>query len=154
MKHRTEEEIAAVILEAVANTNRATQTIIMYKAYLTFVQVKYFLACLLEKGLIEYQKEERLYTITDKGIHFIQIYNQLNQLQVSNSNNNNMLTTMDIREYENVEVTTQVTKTHRHKSSYLSYENLRANRWKCEKCEKIFANLKEIKLHKVEYHSY
>ena len=65
-----------------------------------------------------------------------------------------MLTTMGIREYENVEVTTQVTKTHRHKSSYLSYKNLRANRWKCEKCEKIFANLKEIKLHKVEHHSY
>ena len=39
MKHRTKEEIAALILEAVVNTNRATQTIIMYKAYLTFALV-------------------------------------------------------------------------------------------------------------------
>ena len=68
MKHRAKEEIAALILEAVVNTNRATQTIIMYKAYLTYAQLKLFLSSLLEKGLIDYQKEDRLYTITEKGI--------------------------------------------------------------------------------------
>jgi predicted transcriptional regulator len=57
MKHRTEEEIAALILEAVANTNIATQTIIMYKAYLSYAQLKRFLSSLLEKGLIDYAKE-------------------------------------------------------------------------------------------------
>jgi predicted transcriptional regulator len=164
MKHRTEEEITTLILEAVNNTDRATQTIIMYKAYLTFAQLKRFLLCLLEKGLVDYQKEERLYTITDKGMRFLQVYNQFNQLQASisnnNSNNNIMLTTTGAREYAKMEVNTQVTKTHKSsssgssQSSYLSYGNLRANRSKCEKCEKIFSSLKEMKLHKVEYHSY
>jgi predicted transcriptional regulator len=36
----------------------------MYKAYLTHVQLKQFLSSLMEKGLIEYHKEDRLYTIT------------------------------------------------------------------------------------------
>jgi hypothetical protein len=34
-------------------------------------------------------------------------------------------------------------------------QRARANhRWKCEKCLALFANHKELKLHKVEYHSY
>ncbi|MGA9172342.1 MAG: winged helix-turn-helix domain-containing protein [Nitrososphaeraceae archaeon] len=66
MKHRTQEEIAALILEVIANSNSgATQTIIMYKAYLSFVQLKRFLSSLLERGLIDYQKEDRLYTIRE-----------------------------------------------------------------------------------------
>jgi predicted transcriptional regulator len=85
VKHRTEEEISALILQSIASTNnRATQTIILHKAYLAFAQLKRFLAHLLEKGLIQYHKEQRIYTITQKGMHFLQVYNQLNQLQVSN----------------------------------------------------------------------
>jgi DNA-binding PadR family transcriptional regulator len=56
----------------------------MFKAHLTYSQLKQFLSSLLEKGLIEYHKEDRLYTITEKGIHFLQVYNQFNQLQKSN----------------------------------------------------------------------
>ena len=84
MKHRSKEEIAALVLEAIVNTNRPTQTMIMYKAYLTHVQLKEFLASLMEKGLIEYHKLERIYTITEKGIHFLQVYNELSQPRTSN----------------------------------------------------------------------
>ena len=38
--------------------------------------------------------------------------------------------------------------------NYLTYEQARSNQWKCEKCHKLLANLKELKLHKLEYHSY
>jgi formylmethanofuran dehydrogenase subunit E len=38
--------------------------------------------------------------------------------------------------------------------SYLTFEQARANHWRCDKCEKLFPNLKELKLHKIEYHSY
>jgi hypothetical protein len=38
--------------------------------------------------------------------------------------------------------------------SYLTFEQARANQWKCEKCQKLHPNLKELKLHKLEYHSY
>jgi predicted transcriptional regulator len=147
LKHRSKEEIAALILEAIVHTNRATQTIIMYKAYLTHVQLKQFLSSLLEKGLIQYQKEDRLYTITEKGIHFLQVYNQLNQLQTSDILN----TTTELQIIEPRQVANE-------QSNYLAvYNNKRGqanHRWKCEKCLRQFANHKEIKLHKVEYHSY
>ena len=129
MKHRSKEEIAALVLEAIVNTNRPTQTMIMYKAYLTHVQLKEFLASLMEKGLIEYNKLERIYTITEKGMHFLEVYNQLNQLHTSN-----ILKTTTSTELQTI------TRTN--------------NRWKCEKCLIPFANLKLLKLHKVENHSY
>ena len=154
MKHRTQEEITALILEVIANNrNATTQTIIMYKAYLTFAQLKRFLSSLLEKGIIDYQKEDQLYTITEKGILLLQIYNQLIQLQTSNNNNN--MSIMAVNKYENVEEPTQVINGYKSgQSSYISYESPRASRWKCEKCQRMFTNLKEMKLHKVEYHSY
>jgi len=48
-------------------------------------------------------------------------------------------------------------KTKRYESrdtTYTSYEQARANQWKCEKCAKLFGTLKELKLHKIELHSY
>ena len=56
----------------------------MYKSYLGHAQLKQFLSSLLEKGLIEYQNEDRVYIITEKGTHFLQVYNELNELQTSN----------------------------------------------------------------------
>ena len=141
MKHRSKEEIAALVLEAIVNTDRPTQTMIMYKAYLTHVQLKEILASLVEKGLIEYHKLERIYTITEKGMHFLEVYNQLSQLQTSN-----ILKTTTSTELQTIgpkQVPNQ-------QGSYLATHN----RWKCEKCLVPFANLKLLKLHKVENHSY
>jgi predicted transcriptional regulator len=152
LKHRTKEEITALILEAIVHTNRATQTIIMYKAYLTHVQLKQFLSSLSEKGLIEYHKEDRLYTITEKGMHFSQVYNQLNQLQTSNMSN----TTNKFQIIESAQVADEHGSG---QSSYLAVYNNKQraqakHRWRCEKCPALFANHKELKLHKVVYHSY
>jgi predicted transcriptional regulator len=141
LKHRSKEEIAALVLEAIVNTNRPTQTMIMYKAYLTHVQLKEILASLMEKGLIEYHKLERIYTITEKGIHFLQVYNHLNQLQTSN-----ILKTITPTELQTIEST----QTSKQQGSFLATHN----RWKCEKCLVPFATLKLLKLHKEEYHSY
>lgn len=145
MKHRSKEEIAALVLEAIVNTHRPTQTMIMYRAYLTHVQLKEFLASLMEKGLIEYHKLERIYTITEKGIHFLEVYNQLNQLQTSN-----ILKTTTSTELQTIEPT----EVSNQQSSYLATITRTNNRWKCEKCLVPFANLKLLKLHKVENHSY
>jgi predicted transcriptional regulator len=151
LKHRSKEEIAALILEVVFNTNRATQTIIMYKAYLSYAQVKQFLSSLLEKGLIEYQKADRFYTITEKGMHFLQVYNQLNQLQPSNVLNTTT-------EFQIIEPTQVANEHESRQSNYLPiYDEQRARtnrRRKCERCLRLFANHKELKLHKSEYHSY
>ena len=151
MKHRSKEEITALILEAIVNTNRPTQTMIMYKAYLTHVQLKEFLSSLIEKDLIQYHKLERIYTITEKGMHFLEVYNQLNQLQTSDVFNT-------AREFRTIEPTQVADE---HQSSYLAMDNnkqrTQANhrrKVECEKCPAMFANHKELKLHKAEYHSY
>ncbi len=145
MKHRSKEEIAALVLEAIVDTHRPTQTMIMYKAYLTHVQLKEFLASLVEKGLIEYHKLERIYTITEKGMHFLEVYNQLNQLQTSN-----ILKTTTSTELQTI----GPTQVPNQQGSYLATITRTNNRWKCEKCLVPFANLKLLKLHKVENHSY
>lgn len=150
MKHRSETERIALILEAInCNSNKRgeSQTRIMYKAYLSHSQLKEYLSVLLEKGLIEYQKEDRLYTITQRGIHFIQIYNQ--QLQISN----NMFTSTN--KYQSAG-STPATGFKSGESSYLTFSEVATanHRWKCEKCEKPLVSMKELKLHKFEYHSY
>ena len=147
MKHRSKEEIAALVLEAIVNTHRPTQTMIMYKAYLTHVQLKQFLASLIEQGLIKYHNLERIYTITEKGMHFLEVYNQFNQLRPSN-----ILKTSTSTELQGIEPTE--ISNHQSSSSYPATITRTNNRWKCEKCLVPFANLKLLKLHKVENHSY
>jgi predicted transcriptional regulator len=55
MKYRSRTEIVSMILEA-ANGG-ATKTKIMYKAFLSYNQLKEYLSVLIENNLIEYHDE-------------------------------------------------------------------------------------------------
>jgi predicted transcriptional regulator len=118
---------------------------IHYKAYLTHVQLKQFLASLIEQGLIEYHNLERIYIITEKGMHFLEVYNQFNQLQPSNTLNSTST------EFQTMEAMQEL---NHQSTSHIATITRTNNRWKCEKCLVPFANLKLLKLHKVENHSY
>jgi predicted transcriptional regulator len=84
MKYRSRSDIIGLILEA-ANGG-ATKTKIMYKAFLSFAQLREYLSMLAEKGLIEYEEGLQKYRTTDKGIRLLQIYNQMNdELVVANN---------------------------------------------------------------------
>jgi predicted transcriptional regulator len=76
MKYRSRSDIIGLILEA-ANGG-ATKTKIMYKAFLSFAQLREYLSMLSEKGLIEYQDGIQRYKTTEKGIRLLHIYNQMN----------------------------------------------------------------------------
>jgi predicted transcriptional regulator len=76
MKYRSRSDIIGLILEA-ANGG-ATKTKIMYKAFLSFAQLREYLSMLSEKGLIEYQDGTQRYRTTEKGIRLLHIYNQMN----------------------------------------------------------------------------
>jgi predicted transcriptional regulator len=78
MKYRSRADIASQILEA-ANGG-TTKTKIMYGAYLSYAQLKEYLAALLEGGLIEYQPTERKYKTTEKGLKFVKSYSQIGQM--------------------------------------------------------------------------
>ena len=54
MKYRSRTEIVGLILEA-ANGGGATKTKIMYKAFLSFAQLREYLTMLQDNGLIEYE---------------------------------------------------------------------------------------------------
>lgn len=78
MKYRSRTEIVEMILQA--TRIGATKTRIMYRAYLSYTQVKEYLSFLLENGLIKYEEGSQLYRITEKGIHFLQVYSEISDL--------------------------------------------------------------------------
>jgi predicted transcriptional regulator len=79
MKYRSRTDIVGLILEA-ANGGRATKTRIMYKAFLSYAQLKEYLGMLLENGLLEYERETQSFRTTEKGLHILQMYNQFDEM--------------------------------------------------------------------------
>ena len=78
MRYRSRTDIVSQILEA-ANGG-TTKTKIMYKAYLSYAQLKEYLSMMLENGLIEHEREANSYKTTEKGLKFIQAYNHMDSL--------------------------------------------------------------------------
>jgi predicted transcriptional regulator len=83
MKYRSRTDIVGLVLEA-ANGGRATKTKIMYKAFLSYAQLKEYLTVLLENGLIEYEEGMQLFRTTEKGIHVLRMYSQFNEMMSIN----------------------------------------------------------------------
>ena len=79
MKYRSRTEIVGVMLEA-ANGGGATKTKIMYKAFLSFAQLREYLTTLQDNGLIEYEGGKQTYRTTEKGMRLLQIYNKMYEL--------------------------------------------------------------------------
>jgi predicted transcriptional regulator len=79
MKYRSRSEIVGLLLDA-ANGGGATKTKLMYKAYLSFNQLREYLSLLVENGLIEYEEGMRTYKTTEKGIRLLQIQNTMDEI--------------------------------------------------------------------------
>jgi predicted transcriptional regulator len=86
MKYRTSTEIVAMMLDA-ANGG-TTKTKIMYKAYLSYNQLKEYLSVLIENNLIEYIDRTQTFKTTDKGLSFLKMHDALGELLPSKINNN------------------------------------------------------------------
>jgi predicted transcriptional regulator len=78
MKYRSRTEIVGNILDA-AN-GRATKTKIMYKAFLSYVQLKEYLSVLIDNNLIEYLDGTQTYKTTEKGLNFLKMHNEMGEL--------------------------------------------------------------------------
>jgi len=80
MKNRSRSEIYRSILET-ANADEGTnKTKLMYKSYLSFNQLKEYLATLQENSLIEYEVGMRRYRITERGIRVLQLQNKMEEI--------------------------------------------------------------------------
>jgi predicted transcriptional regulator len=71
-------EIVAMILDA-ANGG-ATKTKIMYKAFLSYAQLREYLSVLIENTLIEYIEGSQTYKTTEKGLNFLKMHNEIGEL--------------------------------------------------------------------------
>ena len=78
MKYRSRTEIVGNILEA-ANGG-ATKTKIMYKAFLSYVQLKEYLSVLIENNLLEYIDGANKFKTTEKGLNYLKMHNEIGEL--------------------------------------------------------------------------
>ena len=86
MKYRGRTEILGNILDS-ANGG-ATKTKIMYKAYLSYNQLREYLSILIENNLIKYLDGTQTYKTTEKGLNFLKMHNQIGELLLITIKNN------------------------------------------------------------------
>ena len=79
MKYRSRFEIAATILE-VAQAGDSTKTRLMYGSFLSFAQINEYLSFLLGNALITKSDDARIYALTEKGMRFLRIYDEIAKL--------------------------------------------------------------------------
>ncbi|TLX69452.1 MAG: DUF4364 family protein [Thaumarchaeota archaeon] len=86
MKYRSRAEIVAMMLDSM--TTGATKTKIMYKAFLSYTQLKEYLSYMAENDLIRYEEGTQLYKITDKGKKYMHVYTEIDEMVSSNKDVN------------------------------------------------------------------
>jgi predicted transcriptional regulator len=79
MKYRSRNHIISEILDA-ANGGNATKTKLMYKAYLSFGQIKEYLSVLTENDLLSYDAHTQTFKTTQRGLMFLKAYNQMHDM--------------------------------------------------------------------------
>ena len=76
MKYRSRIDIISQILE-VANGGGVTKANIMYKAFLSYAQMKEYLTIVTESDLLRYDIDTQTFKTTEKGLRFLKTYNQM-----------------------------------------------------------------------------
>ncbi|TLY06490.1 MAG: hypothetical protein E6K85_10620 [Thaumarchaeota archaeon] len=79
MKYRSRTDIVTKILDA-AGPHGTNKTKIMYKAFLSYAQLREYLSILIANGLLEENVAEKLYKLTEKGTKFMTIYQHMDEL--------------------------------------------------------------------------
>jgi predicted transcriptional regulator len=79
MRYRDKLDIISLILEA-ANGSYATKTKIMYKAFLSYAQLKGYLTVLTDNDLLRHDFLSQKFKTTEKGLRFLKAYNQMDEM--------------------------------------------------------------------------
>jgi predicted transcriptional regulator len=80
MKYRSKIELMCQILEVAKDNGGATKTRIMYKAFLSYIQLKEQIPFLLERKLLKFDVDTLTYKTTEKGLEFIELYNKMSRV--------------------------------------------------------------------------
>lgn len=86
MEYRNRSQIVASILKVAANTAKSSNdnglkdTEIMRRTTIPDVYLKAYMQLLQQKGLIEYDNQKQVFRITEKGIHYVNLNNEVNKI--------------------------------------------------------------------------
>jgi predicted transcriptional regulator len=75
--YRSRVEIISQILESARAGGGITKTKIIYKAFLSYSQLKEYLTILTESDLLSYDHEGDTFKTTEKGLRFLNFYNEI-----------------------------------------------------------------------------
>jgi predicted transcriptional regulator len=78
VRYRSRTDIISQVLEAASS--EATKTRIMYRAFLSYAQLKEYLNLLTTNGLLDYNPSEQVFRTTEKGNKFLKLYNQIGEI--------------------------------------------------------------------------
>jgi predicted transcriptional regulator len=78
-RYRNRIEIVCQILE-VANGGITKKIEIMYKANISYTQLKEYAMVLTESGLLRYDLDTQIFKTTEKGLRFLEAYNQMSHI--------------------------------------------------------------------------
>jgi predicted transcriptional regulator len=79
MRNRSRIEIMGDILKA-ANGGNTTRSKLTYETFLSYAQMKEYLAVLTEKDLIRYDEDTLTFKTTEKGLRFLDTCNQIGNM--------------------------------------------------------------------------
>ena len=75
MRYRSRMDIVADMLHVAQDGTIKTR--IMYKAFLSYPQLKEYLALMTDGGLLDYSKDEGKYYTTENGRRFLKMYRDI-----------------------------------------------------------------------------
>jgi predicted transcriptional regulator len=77
MRQRSPIDIMGMILNAANQRRGIRKSRLMYKTFVGYAQLKEYLPALAERGLLRYNRGTRTFKTTQKGLRFLDTYNQL-----------------------------------------------------------------------------
>jgi predicted transcriptional regulator len=84
MRNRSNIDIMAEVLNAASDKTGAGRTKIMYRAFLSYTQLKEYLPALTERRLLSYDADTQTFKTTQKGLRFLNTYTQIyNAIKIS-----------------------------------------------------------------------
>ena len=87
MKYRSRSQIITEILRVI-EVNGATKMNIMYRAFLSYTQLKEYLEFLQASEMMQYVEYARTYRITEKGKKLLQAYDAIDDMMTSRNSGN------------------------------------------------------------------
>jgi predicted transcriptional regulator len=79
MTQRSRNDIIGDILKAANKTNGTNRSMIMYKAFLSYTQLKNYLKTPTEMDLLSYDKDTRTFKTTEEGLKFLNTYYRIDE---------------------------------------------------------------------------